>query len=99
MHSFNCLQVSESALATLQECREKQFQGCSAQFQNLEVIKEKKGNTTTYIKEETQFPTECCRALWTLITASSRLLASPIQLLRGFERSPKSRGFILRQDN
>jgi len=31
-------QVSESALATLQECREKQFQGCSAQFQNLESL-------------------------------------------------------------
>ena len=27
MHSLNCLQVSESALATLQECREKHFQG------------------------------------------------------------------------
>ena len=31
------MQVSEAALATLQECREKKFKGCSAQFQTLEV--------------------------------------------------------------
>ena len=31
------MQVSEAALATLQECREKQFKGCSTQFQTLEV--------------------------------------------------------------
>jgi len=31
-------QVSEAALSTLQECREKQFKGCSAQFQTLEGL-------------------------------------------------------------
>jgi len=31
-------QVSEAALATLQECREKQFKGCSTQFQTLEGL-------------------------------------------------------------
>ena len=31
------MQVSEAALTTLQECREKQFKGCSTQFQTLEV--------------------------------------------------------------
>jgi len=31
-------QVSEAALTTLQECREKQFKGCSTQFQTLEGL-------------------------------------------------------------
>ena len=43
------MQVSEAALATLQECREKQFKGCSIQFRTLEVkhhmdfLEQKKG--------------------------------------------------------
>ena len=34
---YNEMQVSEAALATLQECREKKFKDCTAQFQTLEV--------------------------------------------------------------
>ena len=29
--------MSEAALATLEECREKKFKGCSTQFKTLEV--------------------------------------------------------------
>ena len=43
------MQVSEAALATLQECREKKFKGCSAQFQTLEVKRRFRAEMGIYV--------------------------------------------------